>query len=713
MRIPPRIALVWALVACLAVGWFARNALAAPSAADASSAAAPATLGPNLLSNPSFENGFDPAAIGVSSGSVGKGWHGWYIPAAPNEEPGYHFAPEFSPENIWKPSIMVHAGDLAQTMFNTYATHDAGVWQTVGGLTPGQTVEFTIWVRAWSSECDDPCVSPTKPCVAGDNNSSGNYQVAVGIDPTGADPRVPGNERQPIAPPASVVWTPFVQHYDEYFPLTIRTVAQADHVTVYTRGRAEWKVKYNFSFWDDARLAVVVDDTVTPAPSPTFYVTVTPPATSTPTATAPVATATATSAATATNPPRPQTNKVYLPLLQQAGEPPATPTPTATATAAPTNTPTATTVAPSLTPTATATPVETATSVPSAEPPTATPTATATSNPVTCGDIIVNGGFETDDAWQIQAAVPYPASIESSVAHSGQRALQLGPAGAADKESWSYAWQVVTIPINAQSAVLHYWVRAANGDSADRVEAIIYTSQGVPVQRLLDTPGTSDEWHEYTADVSAWAGTTIQVLFNAYNDGKGATLRAYVDDVGLDVCAAPSASAAVAQKALGSSLAILTPQQPARRDDNWPNVHFTWVTYSANQIGRSSKCAECDVEWSFLQNDGAPVDLAGWTVTTEKGDSFTFPSLVLQTGEGLRLHSRSGQILRTPGNYSPPGYHGPAVWDVFWGSTAGLLADPDQGQSGRLTITDPQGRQPSAKICWGPTQTNPGACPAP
>ena len=82
--------------------------------------------------------------------------------------------------------------------------------------------------------------------------------------------------------------------------LTIRTVAQSDHVTVYTRGRAEWKVKYNFSFWDDARLSVVTDETVTPAPSPTLYVTVTPPATVTPTATLPIATATPTSTATAT-----------------------------------------------------------------------------------------------------------------------------------------------------------------------------------------------------------------------------------------------------------------------------------------------------------------------------------------------------------------------------------------------------------------------------
>ncbi|MFN8497076.1 MAG: hypothetical protein U0641_04410 [Anaerolineae bacterium] len=709
MRIPPRIALVWAALACLALGWFARNALAAPAVADAPSAAAPATLGPNLLSNPSFENGFDPAAIGVSSGSVGRGWRGWYTPAAPNEDPGYHFAPEYSPENIWKPSIMIHSGDLAQTMFNTYATHDAGVWQTVGGLTPGQTVEFSVWVRTWSSECDDPCVSPTKQCVPGDNNTNGNYQVAVGIDPTGADPRVPGNERQPIAPPASVVWTPFVQHYDEYIPLTIRTVAQSDHVTVYTRGKAEWKVHYNFSFWDDARVSVVTDETVTPAPSPTLYVTVTPPATSTPTATLPIATATPTSTATATRPPGQQTNKVYLPLLQQAGEPPVAPTATATATAAPTDTPTATTAAPTLTATATVT------VAPSSEPPTLTPTptATATVNPVTCSDILVNGGFEADGAWQTQAAVPYPAGIESGVAHSGQRALRLGPTGAADKESWSYAWQVVSIPLNAQRAQLHYWVRAADADSADRVEAIIYTSQGVPVQRLLDIGGTSDGWREYTADVSLWAGTTIQVLFNAYNDGKGATLRAYVDDAGLEVCAAPSASAAIAQKALGASLAVAAPQQPARRDDNWPNVHFTWVTYSAKQIGRSTKCAECDVEWAFLQNDGAPIDLAGWTITNEKGDRYTFPSLLIKTGEGLRFHTRSGAINWTPGAYGPPGYRGPAIWDVYWGSTAGLLADPDQGQAGRLTITDPEGRQPPANICWGPSQTTPGSCPTP
>ncbi len=722
MRISPRIALVWAALACLSLGWFGRIALAATSTADAPSVAAPTTLGPNLLNNPSFENGFDPAAIGVSSGLVGKGWHGWYIPAAPNEELGYHFAPEYSPENIWKPSIMVHRGDLAQTMFNTFATHDAGVWQTVGGLTPGQTVEFSAWVRVWSSECDDPCVSPTQPCVNGDNNTNGNYQVAVGIDPTGADPRVPGNERQPIAPPSSVVWSPFVQHYDEYIPLTIRAVAQSDHVTVYTRGKVEWKVHYNYSFWDDARLSVVTDDTVTPEATPTLYLTVTPQATTTSTLPAPSATPTATSTTGIRD------KMVYLPLLEQAKQLPLTSTPTTTATSTattpPTHTPTPTptwtvliptVVLPTVTPTATSTesaPTVTTTVTPTVEPPTVTPTATPTANPITCSDVIVNGGFEADNAWQIQAAVPYPASIESGVAHGGQHALQLGPTGVAARESWSYAWQVVSISANARSARLHYWVRAANADNADHVEAIIYTAQGVPVQRLLDTQGTSDQWREYTADVSSWAGATIQVLFNAYNDGKGETLRAYVDDVGLDVCAQQSASAEAVEKALTAPLAIVAPQQPARRVEGWPNVHFTWVTYSAHQIGRSSKCAECDVEWAFLQNDGDPVDLAGWTITNEKGDRYTFPSLLLQTGEGLRLHTRSGEITRTSGAYNF-GYHGSAVWDVFWGSATGLLADPDQGQSGRLTITDPQNRQPPGSICWGPNQTTAGACPTP
>ena len=714
---------MWAALACLGLAWFGRIALAASPAADVSSVAAPVTLGPNLLSNPSFENGFDPASIGVSSGLVGKGWRGWYIPAAPSEEPGYHFAPEFSPENIWKPSIMVHRGDLAQTMFNTFATHDAGVWQTVGGLTPGQTVEFSVWARVWSSECDDPCVSPTQPCVNGDNNTNGNYDVAVGIDPTGADPRVPGNPTQPIAPPASVVWSPFVRHYDEFIPLTIRTVAQSDHVTVYTRGRAEWKVKYNFSFWDDARLSVVTDETVTPEVSPTVYLTVTPQATGTSTPPAPSVTPTATSTTGI------QDKLVYLPLLEKGAQPPstatATPTASRTATSAPTYTPTATTTAASSTHTPTATttvtptlepptvtPTATATVTPTVEPPTETPTATPTAIPITCGDVIVNGGFEGEAGWQIQAAVPYPASIESGIAHSGQRALRLGASAAAARESWSYAWQVVGIPANAQSARLHYWLRGDDADPTDRVEAIIYTAQGVPVQRLLDIQGTAGEWREYTVDVSAWVGTTIQVLFNAYNDGKGATLRAYVDDVVLNVCTQPSASAVTVQKALVSPSAIVAPQPPAKRVAGWPNVHFTWVRYSAQQIGRSSKCAECDIEWAFLQNDGDPVDLGGWFITNEKGDRYVFPSLLLKTGEGLRIHTRAGAISWTPSDAPHPGYNGSAIWDVFWGSTAGLLANPEQGQSGRLTITDPQNRQPPGSICWGPNEMTPGACPA-
>jgi hypothetical protein len=96
--------------------------------------------------------------------------------------------------------------------------------------------------------------------------------------------------------------------------------------------------------------------------------------------------------------------------------------------------------------------------------------------------------------------------------------------------------------------------------------------------------------------------------------------------------------------------------------------------------------------------------MAGWTITTNRGDRFVFPSFTLGTGDAIRLWTQTGTLTRTPLDDF-------TLWDVYWGSQVGLLPNAHDNQTGRLTLTDPQGRQPSALICWGPNQFDPGGCP--
>lgn len=693
MRVSPRLALVWTLLGCLGLSWLS-VAAAAPPAAELAAAPLSAT---NLITNPSFEGdeGWQGAA-GGASGFVAPGWNNWFI-VGPDANIGYLKAPEWLPEDIWaQRSHMVLHGQRSQKMFSTSATHDAGNWQTITGLTPGQPVEFSVWVKQWSSDCGDACISPMTPCRPDSSNTHGEYTTAVGIDPTGAQPSVPG------APPATVQWTEWNRVYDAFVRLSIRVTPTSDRVTVYTRGTAKWRVQNNFSFWDDAELRVL-DDTATPTPTSTTFATVTPQPTATRTPTAPPGpTMTPTASAT----PGEVRPHAYLPYLVVGYALPATPTPTATAPAMATATATATATLIPSTETPTSTP--TTTSVPPTETPTPTasptPTATATQVPIVCADPVINGNFEGVGGWQFETGVPYPAGIDDTVAHGGVRSLRLGPAGTAVQESWSYAWQPVSIPAGATSVSLSFWVYREGGDANDEIEVELMTAQGVPVRKLLRSQPAEGAWQQVTADLSVWAGSTVQLWFNAYNDGEGDTLTAHVDDVRLEACG-PIDHMGKASPGLDPEVKLGAPRPPARKTRG-ANVHFTWVRYSPEQIYRSRYCPECDIEWSYMVNDGDAMDMGGWTVVTQAGNRFTFPSFVVQPGDAIRLWTGTGVLTRTQLDDF-------AVWDVYWGSTVGLLANAHDDQSGRLILTDPQGRQPAVSICWGPNQQDPGGCPTP
>lgn len=149
---------------------------------------------------------------------------------------------------------------------------------------------------------------------------------------------------------------------------------------------------------------------------------------------------------------------------------------------------------------------------------------------------------------------------------------------------------------------------------------------------------------------------------------------------------------------------VLKPQAPTKWKADAINVHFTWVRYSPEQIFRGRICPECDIEWAYLVNDGDTVNMAGWTVTTERGDRYVFPSIELRHGDAVRLWTQAGTLAWTQlDNFG--------IWDMHWGSQTGLLANAHDNQTERLTLVDPQGRQPANSICWGPTQIDPGGCP--
>lgn len=200
----------------------------------------------NLLANPDFELGARKTEnLGTSlSSSVAYDWFPWFIAG----DQRFNREPEFKLEDATQDPLRwrVHSGWFSQKFFTTWATHTAGIYQRAP-VQPGSAVSFSIWFQTYTGEADgwDGKKHHSDP------DAPGNYRTSIGIDPYGNTPAGPG-----APPPDTVIWSEPVMIYDQWTQLSLQAVAQADHVTVYTRGQPEFPVKHNDSFWDAACLTV-------------------------------------------------------------------------------------------------------------------------------------------------------------------------------------------------------------------------------------------------------------------------------------------------------------------------------------------------------------------------------------------------------------------------------------------------------------------------
>jgi hypothetical protein len=187
----------------------------------------------NLLRNPGFEEGFSERGAGEVT--VANAWEPWWVQGSEEQtSQGYLVRPEYKPEDAWVfTTRRVHSGRFSQKYFSTYSTHIAGIYQQVA-VARGSLVTFSIWVQVWSS------TEPDQDQCEG----FGNHAVSAGIDPYGGNDGTSGN----------IVWSDPVMSCNEWVHLSVSTVAQADTVTVFTRGAPESRVHFNDSYWDDAVL---------------------------------------------------------------------------------------------------------------------------------------------------------------------------------------------------------------------------------------------------------------------------------------------------------------------------------------------------------------------------------------------------------------------------------------------------------------------------
>jgi LysM repeat protein len=243
--------------------------------------------GPNLLTNPGFEADWGvekshrclviSTDFSVYEKDVGNiftppGWVTWFRHKPMNNPSNGRDQPEVT-DTVQNPdSRRTRSGQRAIRLFTFYRRHDAGFYQTVGGLQPGETVQFSAYGQAWSCNEDNK-----------DATSCGNEWAMVfkvGIDPQGGT--------NPFSP--NVVWSQDQKSPDAYSligPVSAE-VGPGGTVTVFLRSRAENPFKHMDAYWDDASLVVAAPaqtptntpppppPTATPGPSPTPLPTPTP-----------------------------------------------------------------------------------------------------------------------------------------------------------------------------------------------------------------------------------------------------------------------------------------------------------------------------------------------------------------------------------------------------------------------------------------------------
>ncbi len=243
-----------------------------------------------------------------------------------------------------------------------------------------------------------------------------------------------------------------------------------------------------------------------------------------------------------------------------------------------TETPTAT---PTITPTATATPTPTITPTATITP---TPTPTSTPLPSACVELISNGGFEQNQGWTFPATAT-TAGYTTQAAHSGARAARLGVVGqmagprpraqalegrfAPAAASYSTALQSFSLPGDAVSLTLRLWYNPGTEDSSGDNQAVWLlnaTSSYPPRARLLTVLENDRVWKERVFDLTAYAGESLRLYFQVYNDDVASHRTwMFVDDVSLIAChpATPTPTPTITPTPTPTATATATPTDTA------------------------------------------------------------------------------------------------------------------------------------------------------
>ena len=151
---------------------------------------------------------------------------------------------------------------------------------------------------------------------------------------------------------------------------------------------------------------------------------------------------------------------------------------------------------------------------------------------------LVNGDFENKLTGWLTGGTQAPVA-SSVVKHGGSYSGRMGwMSGTTVPASDSALGQNVAIPASATSAVLTFYVYRYSEDVSpvyDWQTAAIRKTDGTTLKVIFDDLYNDQVWVKYTVDLTSYKGTTVQLFWNAHNDGDSYRTTLWVDDVALTI----------------------------------------------------------------------------------------------------------------------------------------------------------------------------------
>lgn len=162
---------------------------------------------------------------------------------------------------------------------------------------------------------------------------------------------------------------------------------------------------------------------------------------------------------------------------------------------------------------------------------------TVTPGPLPAGELLLGGGFETDEGW-VFGDTPVRGGYDTSVKLTGNRSVRLGIAASGpDAYSFSSVWQKVTIPAESSQVTLkvNVYPVSQDGPGSGDVQTIMILNNNFRVIKTLSKElSNSRTWEARAYDVSDLKGQTVYVYFSVVNAGRtGKPTALYLDDVSL------------------------------------------------------------------------------------------------------------------------------------------------------------------------------------